>query len=189
MPWKTVSLGLLISIAVRPLVAAAVVAVFSPPAAIAAGIYMLACVPVSTLCNFGTVVCSGNVPVSVMLVALSTILSVATTPLLAEALVGVSVQLDTMGMIKTIIDVVLLPVLFGLLMNQYLPAVASRLKVVLPFLGLAGATVCSGAPVAAHAAAMKSSMGLVRARAPRRACTHSVCKSTANAAIGSLGSR
>ena len=102
---------------------------------------------------------------------------------------GVSVQFDTMGMIKTIIDVVLLPVLFGLLMNQYLPAVASRLKVVLPFLGLAGATVCSGAPVAAHAAAMKSSMGLVRARAPRRACTHSVCTSTANAAIGSLGSR
>ena len=152
-PWRTVGLGLLISTGVRPAVALAVVAGFGVPPAAAAGVLMLACVPVSTLCNFAAVVCGGAVPVSVMLVAISTVLSVGLTPLLAENLVGVSFHLDTMAMAMTVKDVVLLPVLFGLLMNQYLPAVASRLKVALPFLGLAGATVCSGAPVATHAAA------------------------------------
>ena len=159
-PWRTVGLGLLISTVVRPAVALAVVAGFGVPPAAAAGVLMLACVPVSTLCNFAAVVCGGAVPVSVMLVAISTVLSVGLTPLLAENLVGVSFHLDTMAMAMTVKDVVLLPVLFGLLMNQYLPAVASRLKVALPFLGLAGATVCSGAPVATHAAAITSAAGV-----------------------------
>lgn len=91
------------------------------------GLILVASCPGGTASNVVCFIARTNVALSVSLTAFSTLLAVVMTPTLttvlvesiAESLLGISVQVDTWGLLVNTFKVVILPVLAGVILNHY----------------------------------------------------------------------
>jgi BASS family bile acid:Na+ symporter len=89
------------------------------------------------------------VPLSITLTACATLLAPITTPLLMKLLGGTLVTVDVEAMMWEIIQIVLLPIGVGLVINQALGTRAKYLHVVLPLVSMAGIVIIVGIITAA----------------------------------------
>jgi BASS family bile acid:Na+ symporter len=74
----------------------------------------------------------GDVALSISMTMVSTLLGVVATPLLCSLYLATTIDVDTLGMLLDIVQVVLLPVAGGVLLNRYLRTTIDRLQPVLP---------------------------------------------------------
>lgn len=111
---------------------------------LAAGLILVACCPGGTASNVVTYLARANVALSVVMTTTSTFGAVVMTPLLASQLAGTLVEVDGLGILRSTVQVVLAPVLGGLLLRRFFPRSVQAVLPVAPLAsGLVVALVCS----------------------------------------------
>ncbi len=129
---RDVLLGCLTQFTVMPLVALLLAKVFSLPEELALGVILVGCCPGGTASNVITYLAKGDLALSVGMTAVSTILAPVLTPLLVWLLAGTMVNVDTFGMLQSILYVVIAPIVLGLLCQKFLPKFTRSAVVYLP---------------------------------------------------------
>ncbi len=129
---KDVLLGCLTQFTVMPLMAWLLVKLFALPQELALGVMLVGCCPGGTASNVITFLAKGDLALSVGMTACSTLLAPVLTPLLVWLLVGTFVDVDTVGMLLSIVYVVIAPIIAGLLCQRYLPQLSKRAVAYLP---------------------------------------------------------
>ena len=102
---------------IMPLLAFAIVEIANLPKGIAVGLLLVGTCPGGVSSNIMSYLAKGDVAFSVGMTTASTLLSPIMTPLLMLWLSGESVEVDALGMFKSILIVTLLPVILGALLN------------------------------------------------------------------------
>ena len=110
--------GSLAQFVLMPLIAWSLVKVLGLPRAVGVGLILVGSCPGGVSSNIMTFLCKGDVAFSVGLTTVSTLLAPLTTPFLMLVLAGESVDIDAVGMFKSILIVTLLPVAGGFLLNS-----------------------------------------------------------------------
>ncbi|KAF2284596.1 hypothetical protein GH714_027441 [Hevea brasiliensis] len=86
------------------------------------------------LSSYASFLSKGDVAMSILLTSSTTIASVLFTPLLTGLLIGSVVPVDAVAISKSILQVVLVPVTFGLLLNTYAKPVVNVIQPVMHLL-------------------------------------------------------
>jgi BASS family bile acid:Na+ symporter len=128
---KDILIGCLAQFTVMPLLAWGLAWVFALPKELALGIMLVGCCPGGTASNVITYLAKGDLALSVGMTAASTLLAPILTPLLVWLLAGTMVDVDTLGMLQSIVYVVIAPIIVGLLCQGFLPKLT---KSVVPYL-------------------------------------------------------
>lgn len=110
-------IGAVAQFSIMPLVAWGLVHCFDLPRGIAAGIILVGCCPGGVSSNIMSFLCKGDVPYSVGMTTVSTLLAPLMTPLLMLWLAGESIDVDAAGMFRSILFVTILPVAIGAFCN------------------------------------------------------------------------
>ena len=104
---------------------------------LAVGLILVACCPGGTASNVVAFLARANVALSVMMTVASTFAAIVMTPLLTKWLAGTLVEVDALSLCLSTIQVVLLPVLIGLILNHFLPSVSRRVSTFSPLISVA----------------------------------------------------
>jgi BASS family bile acid:Na+ symporter len=157
---KDVLIGCLAQFTVMPLVAWLLVKAFSLSDELALGVILVGCCPSGTASNVITFLARGDLALSVGMTATSTLLAPLLTPLLVWLMAGTLVDVDTVGMLLSILYVVIAPIVGGFIIQRLFPRFTQRAVVYLPaFSTLMIAVVV--AMVVSHSADRVLSAGLI----------------------------
>lgn len=131
-----VVLGVVAQYVIMPLTAVLVTWIMQLPPAIAAGVILVGCAPGGTASNVVAYLARGDVALSVAMTSISTMLAPILTPVLTLWLAGQYLPVDAASMATSILQIVLLPVIAGLVVRLFLPRVVTRLIPALPWLSV-----------------------------------------------------
>ncbi len=157
---KDILLGCLAQFTVMPLLAWLLTWVFSLPKELALGVILVGCCPGGTASNVITYLAKGDLALSVGMTATSTLLAPVLTPLLVLLLAGPMVDVDTVGMLKSIVYVVIAPIVVGLLCQRFFPQKTKSVVPALPALSALAIAMVVGI-VVSHNAERLMMAGLV----------------------------
>ncbi len=107
------------------------------PPEIAAGIVLVGCSPSGVASNVMAFISGGNLALSVTVTTISTLLAPLVTPLLMQVLANQLVPIHFWDMFWHIMEIVIFPVLAGLVYNQYAYGKQKWLDELLPILSMA----------------------------------------------------
>jgi BASS family bile acid:Na+ symporter len=129
---RDVLVGCLAQFTIMPFMAWLLTKAFSLPADLALGVILVGCCPGGTASNEITYLAKGDLALSVGMTATSTVLAPFMTPFLTWLLAGTLVDVNTLGMLQSIVYVVIAPILGGLLIQHFLPGFTKRAVAYLP---------------------------------------------------------
>jgi BASS family bile acid:Na+ symporter len=127
-----VLVGLVCQYTIMPLAAWTFAGAFRLPSEVAAGLILIGSCPGGVASNVIAYIARVNVPLSVTMTACSTILSPLLTPRIMQLLAGQYVPIDIGEMTIGIVQMILVPVLLGLLANRYARRLVQKFTAVLP---------------------------------------------------------
>lgn len=133
---KDLCIGFLLQYTVMPVSAFVLAKAFGLPADLALGVILVGCCPGGTASNVITYVAGGDVPLSVGMTIVSTILAPVCTPALVYFLAGSWVEVSLLTMMMSVIKVVLLPVLLGILIYRLFPKQIDAVRDFLPLISV-----------------------------------------------------
>ena len=131
---KEVLIGSLTQFTIMPLLAWLLAITFHVNKDIALGIILVGSCPGGTASNVITHIAGGDVSMSVSMTILSTLLAPIVTPALVYLLAGRWVDVSIIAMFKSVVKVILLPVLLGISIKKINPTVVSKSKDVFPLI-------------------------------------------------------
>ena len=129
---RDVIIGCLAQFTIMPLLAWGLTRLFVLDEALALGVVLVGCCPGGTASNVITYLAKGDLALSVGMTGVSTLLAPFITPLLTWALAGKSINVDTVGMLLSILWVVILPILVGLIVKWLWPKFTEKTTDYLP---------------------------------------------------------
>ena len=129
---KDILIGCLTQFTVMPLLAWTLTKTFSLSQELAIGVILVGCCPGGTASNVITYLAKGDLALSVGMTAASTLLAPLMTPLLVWLLAGTMVDVNTTGMLLSIVYIVILPIVCGLLCQRFIPKLTQRVTPYLP---------------------------------------------------------
>lgn len=129
---KDIIIGCLAQFTIMPLLALGLSWAFALPKELALGVILVGCCPGGTASNVITYLAKGDLALSVGMTATSTLLAPLLTPLLVLILAGTMVEVDTIGMLLSIVYVVIAPIAVGLIFQRYLPKFTKEIVPYLP---------------------------------------------------------
>ena len=116
---KDVLIGCFAQFTVMPILAFALGKIFGLEAGLLAGVILVGTCPGGTSSNVITYMSRGNVALSVGMTSVNTILSPLVTPAITYLLLRTSVQVDVLSMCLSILQVVILPIALGFVVNKF----------------------------------------------------------------------
>jgi bile acid:Na+ symporter, BASS family len=109
---------------------------FQLPPFFAAGLVLVACCPGGTASNVVTYLAKADVPLSVTMTAASTLFAVVMTPALTSFLVGSRVEVSFWGLLSSTLQVVILPIIAGALMNRFFKKITATVLPLAPLVAV-----------------------------------------------------
>lgn len=149
---KDVIIGCIAQFTVMPLLAFGLSKVFQLPTELAVGVILVGTCPGGTSSNVMTYMSGGDVPLSVGMTAVSTILAPFLTPLLTKLYAGQSVDVNVMSMFLSIVKVVIIPILLGFIINHFFKKLTESVVEILPLISTTAIVMIVAAVVAANSA-------------------------------------
>lgn len=131
---KEVLIGSLAQFTIMPLLAWLLAITFHVNKDIALGIILVGSCPGGTASNVITHIAGGDVSMSVSMTILSTLLAPIVTPALVYLLAGRWVDVSIIAMFKSVVKVILIPVLLGISIKKINPTAVSKSKDVFPLI-------------------------------------------------------
>ncbi|MDO5670034.1 MAG: bile acid:sodium symporter family protein [Corynebacterium sp.] len=132
-----VLLGVIAQYVIMPAIALAVVWMLQLPPEIAAGVILVGCAPGGTSSNVVSYLARGDVALSVTMTSVSTLLAPLLTPLLTLWLAGQYMPLDAGSMAWSIVQIVLIPVIAGLVIRLLIGGLAEKILPAMPWISVA----------------------------------------------------
>ncbi|MEO9280302.1 bile acid:sodium symporter family protein [Acinetobacter seifertii] len=117
---KAVLIGVVAQFVVMPGLAFVLCKLFDLPPEIAVGVILVGCCPGGTASNVITYMAKGNVALSVACTSVSTLLAPVLTPAIFYLLASQWLKIDAASMFISILQVVLLPIVIGLILRTWL---------------------------------------------------------------------
>lgn len=117
---KAVLIGVVAQFVVMPGLAYVLCKLFNLPPEIAVGVILVGCCPGGTASNVITYMAKGNVALSVACTSVSTLLAPLLTPAIFYLLASQWLKIDAASMFISILQVVLLPIVIGLILRTWL---------------------------------------------------------------------
>jgi len=151
---KAVVIGFAAQYSIMPLLGWGIAYVLNLPAHFAVGLILVGCCPGGTASNLVAYIAKADVALSVVMTVCSTLAAVILTPILTQLFAGTLVPVDTWMLFKQTLQVVILPVVLGVLLNRWAPQLVQRVMPVAPLLSVLGVCVICGIVFAAHAEAI-----------------------------------
>jgi len=108
--------------------------------ALAAGLILVGCAPGGTASNVVSYLARGNVALSVAMTSVSTLIAPALTPLLALWLAGQYMPVDAGSMAVSVVQIVLIPVVLGLVLRMLLNRLVLKVTGILPWISVIAIT-------------------------------------------------
>lgn len=138
---QVVFLGTLMQYTVMPLAAWIVSMALKLPADLMAGVILLGCCPGGTASNVITYLAKGDVALSIVLTSVSTMIAFLATPFLTWLFIGQTVEVDVTGMFVSVVNIVIVPVVLGLMINYFFEARIRAVKDVFPAISAAAIVI------------------------------------------------
>ena len=129
---KAITVGISAQYVIMPLMALTLSSAFSLDTALTAGLILVGTVPGGTASDVITFLAKGDVALSVSLTAVSTVISPILTPIITLLLIGNQIQFNPVDMFISIIEIVIVPIILGLILNYRFPNFCEKLKDYLP---------------------------------------------------------
>ena len=133
---KAVAIGVIAQFLVMPGLAFLLCKIFSLPAEIAIGVILVGCCPGGTASNVITYMAKGNTALSVACTSVSTILAPLLTPAIFYVLASQWIEIDAFSMLKSILQVVLFPIILGLIVRSILKQKVNNYIQVMPLISV-----------------------------------------------------
>ena len=135
-----------------PLLAFLLVKIFNLDPALAVGVILVGSCPGGTSSNVMTYLAKGDVALSVGMTACTTVLAPIVTPALVLLLGGATINVSYVSMLMSIVQVVLVPIVLGFVINHFFEKFAQACSKVLPLVSVIAICLIIMAVVAANAA-------------------------------------
>ena len=146
-----VIVGIIAQYTIMPLVAFSLAYLLKLPPELAAGLVLLGSVPGGTASNVMVYLAKGNVALSVAMTSLSTMLAPIMTPLLLLLLAGQWLPVDPLAMFMSILQVIIIPIILGFLIQKFFPVAVEKGVSVVPLISVAAILIIVSAVTAANA--------------------------------------
>lgn len=118
-PGKVIIASLMCYI-LMPLIALLIIKVYNFPPEVAAGIILLGVGPAGAASNVMTYLAKGNLALSMTVTTATTLISPLATPFLMKLLAGQLIEVDAVGMMISILNMLFIPVVAGIVINKIL---------------------------------------------------------------------
>lgn len=148
---SVVAMGFAAQYSIMPLLAWGIATGLDLPVHFAVGLILVGCCPGGTASNLVSYIAKADVALSVVMTVCSTLAAVILTPLLTQLFAGALVPVDTWMLFKQTLQVVILPVVLGILLNRWVPQFVQRVMPVAPLLSVLGVCVICAVVFAANA--------------------------------------
>ncbi|GAB3724885.1 bile acid:sodium symporter family protein [Spirosoma lituiforme] len=135
---RAVLVGVSCHFLIMPLLGFTLANVFHFPPEIAAGVVLIGCSPSGLASNVMCFIAKANVPLSITVTTLSTLLAPFLMPALMTLLAGQFIEISFWKMMVEIMEIVILPVIIGLALNRIFHKSAILLNRVMPLISMAG---------------------------------------------------
>ena len=158
---KAVICGILSQFIIMPALAFLLVTLFQLPTELAVGVILVGACPGGTSSNVMTYLAKGDVALSVGMTACTTIMAPFVTPALVLLLAGQTVDVSYVSMLVSIVQVVLVPIALGFVINYFFSKFAEAFGKALPLISVIAICLIIMAVVSANAAKLMSTGLLV----------------------------
>ncbi|MFC0267265.1 bile acid:sodium symporter family protein [Kushneria aurantia] len=148
---KAVLIGLVLQFALMPAAAFVISHLLGLSSALTVGMMLVGATAGGTASNVMTWLAGGNVALSVSMTLVSTLLSVAMTPLLVWAWLGTSIEIPVVGMLWSIARLVIAPIALGSLCHHCFAGTIRRIEPALASVAMAAIVVIIAIVVALNA--------------------------------------
>ena len=158
-----IAIGSFAQYTLMPLIAWVLVHVLGLPKAVGVGLILVGCSPGGVSSNIMSFLCKGDVAFSVGMTTLSTLAAPVMTPLLMLWLAGESVDVDAIGMFKSILIVTIMPIAAGFSLNAIFgkrDGYRETMKI-MPGVAVLGLACIVGGVVSAHGSSIVKSGALI----------------------------
>ena len=129
---KYILLGCLAQFIIMPALAYGLSVAFSLDAALMAGVILVGTCPGGTSSNVITYLSKGDVALSVGMTSVNTLLAPFLTPAITYLLLRTTVNVDVVAMFMSIVQVVIVPIVLGFVINKLFARITRALVDVLP---------------------------------------------------------
>src|SRR4030043_1878581 len=136
--------GTLMVFVFMPLAALLIIKVWDFPPEVAAGIILVGACPGGVASNVMTYLAKGNLALSVTLTTFATLLSPLVTPFLMKIFAGQLIEVNTVSMMISIVNMILIPIFAGVIANKILYGKLDWIKKDINMIMLAVVTFVAG---------------------------------------------
>lgn len=138
---RSVVIGVVLHFGIMPTTGFVLTRLFGFQGELAAGIVLVGAMPSGVASNVMTYLAGGNVPLSVTITAVSTLMSPFLSPLAVKYFAGQYVPVDAVQMMLEILKMIVVPIIAGLLVNKLFFQRMRWLDRVLPIVSMAAICV------------------------------------------------
>ena len=154
---KDVIIGCIAQFTLMPLLAFLLTKLFGLDPELAIGVILVGTCPGGTSSNVMTYLSKGDVPLSVGMTAVSTVLAPFLTPLLTYVYAGAKVDVNMVSMFMSIIKVVIVPIAAGFVINHFFSRFTEQVVEILPLISTTAIVAIVAAVVSANSAKILTS--------------------------------
>lgn len=156
---RPVALGFLAQFLIMPFLGWSIGRSLQLDTPLAVGLILVSCCPGGTASNVVAYLARANVALSVVMTMCSTFGAVMMTPLLTKFYAGTIVRVDAWGLFMSTFQVVVGPVVLGLVLNRLVPRLVAWTLPAAPLLSVVTITLICASIIGQSAEAVKASAG------------------------------
>lgn len=145
---KEIFIGVAAQFLIMPLLAYALSIIFNLPPELAAGVILVGTCPGGTASNVMTYLAKGDLALSVSMTMTTTLLAPIVTPILTLWLAGAWIDISLFAMMISIVQVVIAPILLGIVINHFFSKFVKRIVKFLPTVSIVAILLIVGGVVA-----------------------------------------
>lgn len=133
---RLVVVGVVLQFTIMPALGWLIAYTLDLPTPFAVGLILVASCPGGTASNVIAFLARADVPLSVTMTAVSTLSAAIMTPALTALLASSRVDVPAAGLLLSTVQVVIVPIVLGVALNQYVPSITRRLLPVAPLVAV-----------------------------------------------------
>ena len=158
---KEITFGAISQYAIMPLIALILSYLFHLDSALMAGVVLVGTCPGGTASNVITYLSKGDVALSVCMTSVNTLLSPVLTPLITYLILKTTVETNVWAMFIGIVNVILVPVLLGVIANKFFSDFTKKITKILPGISVIAISFVVASVVSHNAEKILSAGGII----------------------------
>ena len=158
---KEIAVGISAQYIIMPVIAFVLASAFSLDTALTVGLILVGTVPGGTASDVITFLANGDVALSVSLTAVSTVISPILTPVITLLLIGNQIHFNPVSLFLSIVEIVIVPIILGLILNYKFPNFCEKLKDYLPTVSSIVICLIVAGVIGANKQAILTSSGII----------------------------